>query len=138
MRHPLLLLLAVTLLLTASLAASADYAYSLVDLGPSLLAGGSTFDAASVNNFGQVTGNFFNGSNISTFLYSGGTMTDLGAAAGYTNDNQGNSINDSGQIAGTVSNASASGLMYYDGTTMHNLGAVGGETGTASDRKSVV
>jgi probable HAF family extracellular repeat protein len=127
MRHPLLLLLAVTLLLTASLAASADYAYSLVDLGPSLLAGGSTFDAASVNNFGQVTGNFFNGSNISTFLYSGGTMTDLGGAAGYTSTNQGSSINDSGQITGTMNG----NVLLYSGGVMHNLGNVGGQANTA-------
>jgi probable HAF family extracellular repeat protein len=133
MRRCVFFSLALGLFLTAALAASADLAYTLVDLGG--LAGGSYYSALGVNNLGQVTGDFYNGSNYSTFLYSGGTMTDLGAAAGYTvsgTTNTGESINDSGQIAGTVSNASASGLMYYDGTTMHNLGAVGGETGTAS------
>jgi probable HAF family extracellular repeat protein len=129
MRRCVFFSLALGLFLAGSLAASADYAYTLVNLGG--LAGGSYYSANGVNNLGQVTGSFNNGSNYSTFLYSGGTMTDLGAAAGYTNDNQGNSINDSGQIAGSVNDASGSEVMYYDGTTMHNLGAVGGQPGSA-------
>jgi probable HAF family extracellular repeat protein len=131
MRHSLLLLLAVSLLLAASLAASADYAYSLVDLGG--ITGGYSYDATSVNNLGQVTGFFGEGASTSTFLYSGGAMTNLGTA-GY-HDSQGWSINDSGQITGFVGNrvGGVGGVMLYSGGgandlggTMSNLGDMGG------------
>jgi probable HAF family extracellular repeat protein len=129
------LAIVVALLLTISLVASADLAYTLVDLGG--LPGGYSYDATSVNNLGQVTGYFGEGSNQSTFLYSGGitsgTMTDLGTA-GY-HDSQGWSINDSGQITGFVGNLAGGvgGVMLYSGGgandlggTMSNLGDMGG------------
>ena len=91
-------------LLLAATAAGAQSDYTISDLGS--LAGDSY--ANSINNRGQVTGTYYTQHGYSVFVYSNGTLTDLGnvgplgdpfkdpdhsTAAAY-------GINDSGQIVG--------------------------------------
>jgi probable HAF family extracellular repeat protein len=63
--------------------------YSLLDLGPG--------DAFGINNKGQVVGRTVT-DHVFAFLYSGGTMTDLGSFGG--SNTVPNAINDMGQVVG--------------------------------------
>src|SRR5690349_12610164 len=76
---------------------TAQAAYTITDLGT--LGGNDSF-AYGVNASGQVAGSSFkNGSFDHAFLYSGGTMHDLGVLPG-TNTSSAASINAGGQVVG--------------------------------------
>ena len=87
---------------------SAAAQYTVTDLGT--LGGPGSF-ACGINDSGQVAGYSFTSSGYIShaFLYSNGTMADLGtlggSASGWTLE-YANAINDSGQIVGDGTNAS--------------------------------
>ena len=92
-------------LLIASLTKTAlcvPFGYDIVDLGAMLSTGISS--AADINNNGQVIGQGPSGA----FLYSSGTMTNLGANKNVY------CINNTGQVVGEASGAA---FLYSDGTT---------------------
>lgn len=113
-----------------AVAGTAAPQYTLTDLGtlpgwPSALPGG-------VNKNGQVTGTDYSSMPYSTaFLYSGGTLTDLGTNGQVASN--GTAINDEGQIVGYTTNASGvqHGYLYTNGT-MVNLTSPTGPTSGAS------
>jgi probable HAF family extracellular repeat protein len=91
------------LLITAMSSLCAAQTYTITDLGT--LSGGGYSAARSVNSTGEVTGAAGNNNtNLSSvFLYSNGSMTNLGTLGGPSGI--GNGINASGQIAGYSTNS---------------------------------
>ena len=88
-------------LLLAPLAAEAQSGYTITDLGS--LYGNS--GASGVNNSGQVVGTYYTKYSYASYLYSSGSLTDLGSPGGFTVQpnhtySSPNAINDSGQIVG--------------------------------------
>ena len=96
--------------------------YAITDLGT--LPGGSRSGASSVNASGQVVGaSETSGGGTHAFLYSMGTMTDLGTLGG-TNSAAGG-INASGQVVGDAFTArSAYHAFLYSGGTMADMGTL--------------
>ena len=88
-----------------------------IDLG-AMFVGDPQSWATAINNNGQVVGQYDN-SSYHAFLYSGGTMTDLGALPG-TASSEAHGINDSGQIVGycfnNVNGAGVDAFIYNNGT----------------------
>ena len=110
---------------------------SMIDLGE--LPGGidtsnNSSEAFAINNSGQVTGyssfSYLNGSGIHAFLFSAGSMIDLGSldSSNTTYLSFGNAINDSGQVAGRSMGPGLAGFhaFLYSGGTMSDLGTFGG------------
>ena len=118
-------------------------AYSITDLGS--LGGGYTVGLA-INNNGQVTGyssiaktiptggccgNCYGGGHripctthpTHAFVWSNGTMTDLGTLGG--NYSQGLSINLSGQVVGSADTGTGSSSFLWNGTKMTALSGLG-------------
>lgn len=109
--------------------------YTIQDIGT--IPGGTTSEGTGINNFGQVTGfgDDANG-NFHGFLYTNGTITDLGVISGISSNAR--EVNDMGQVTGGAaappngiphvylwspnSNNSSSGVMY-------DLGTLGGRRG---------
>jgi len=107
--------------------------------------GGNTAYATSINDLGQVVGygdsqvpragNGFNGS-PQAFVYSAGTMTNLGGSLGGTTS-WAYDINNSGQVVGAVYNSAAhpfaqrAYLYGTGGSTATDLGTFGGNNGQA-------
>ena len=137
-----LALAASVLTTTAAPAAAAATTYTITDLGS---LGYGVSDGLAVNNNGQVTGYSFNGATVPTpgccgncyggkrkpcmahifhaFLYSNGTMADLGTLGG--NYSQGNAINLSGQVAGWANTKTgAHDAASWTGKTVVDLGAL--------------
>jgi probable HAF family extracellular repeat protein len=94
-----------------------------------ILSGGSWVDlgtlgsdpgaiAVAINNSGQVTGT---SADPTAFLYSGGSMSSLGAA-----NTRADSINSSGEIVGTYSYYTTPGAFVYNGSSISNLPTLGG------------
>lgn len=114
-------------LATVGLSAQAATTYKLTDLGT---LGGSESAGQGINNAGQVTGHASLSGNAGThaFMYSGGTMTDLGTLLGgfYS---VGYGINDAGQVTGfsDISNGDQHAFVYSAGS-MTDLGTLGGTT----------
>lgn len=81
-----------------------------------------------INNAGQITGIAETSNrNSHAFLYSNGTMTDLGTLGG--TGSQGFGINDAGQVAGTASTAdNTQHAFLYSNGTMTDLGTLSGST----------
>jgi probable HAF family extracellular repeat protein len=84
--------------------------------------------ANGINNSGQVVGASYLSDNATyhAFLYSGGTMTDLGTLIGPTNNSDANAINDNGQVVGESdayygTNGIVSYAFLYSGGTMSEL-----------------
>lgn len=75
--------------------------------------------SSGINSAGQMTGSIV-GANV-PFLYSGGTLTNLGLLPGETSA-FGQVINAAGQVAGTTNNAAQRGTFFYSGGTMIYLG----------------
>jgi probable HAF family extracellular repeat protein len=76
--------------------------YTVTDLGT--LPGGGSSGAKAINLSGEITGYAYDSSaNTDVFVYSGGSMSDLGTLGGTTA--LGNGINTSGQVAGYSTNA---------------------------------
>lgn len=119
--------LATILLLLALYASSANAAtYSVTELGT--LGGNSSYGTA-INASGQITGySLTNTGYTDAFLYSNGTMTNLGAFAA-NNGSQGFGINGLGQVAGSAGGAVGSGgyshAFIYNNGTMKDLGTFG-------------
>ena len=115
----------VLLLLGAVRNAWGQAQYTLSDLGP--LAGN---DAMAVNSSDQVVGGKNFGSGIyNAFLYSGGSMQDLGTLSPSQSYSFANDINNTGQIVGSSQQSSSGGLSYpfiYGGGTMTELTGLGG------------
>jgi probable HAF family extracellular repeat protein len=93
--------------------------------------GGSYSEGRAINNKGQITGRSttspgdpgqqFSQPNAHAFLYSDGTMKDLGTLGG--SYSAGSAINDKGEVTGTASLAGDTeyhAFLYIDGT-MHDL-----------------
>jgi len=95
---------------------SALAGYSITDLG--MLAGTTSSKGVSINDLGQVAGT----SSTRGFIYSNGTMTDLGAppVAFITSG-----MNTSGQIAGYAYVDNVLTSFLYNGGTLTTLGFVG-------------
>lgn len=116
--HALLLLAAGLSLLSTAAAAATTPAYSIVELGS---LGGGYSQAYAINNLGQIVGESTTASGaFHAFLYSGGTMQDLGTPA---TSSRATGLNDSGQIVGrfydvTTNNYRA--FVYSDGV-MHDI-----------------
>lgn len=99
---------------------------------------GESSYGGSINNAGQVSGTSYNTpiAFARAFLYSGGTMHDLGTLGGTNSNalglNEPGGLNEAGQVAGTsgLSNGSARAFRYSGvpgaGGSMANLGTLGG------------
>ncbi|NEQ24460.1 MAG: hypothetical protein F6K28_36200 [Microcoleus sp. SIO2G3] len=100
---------------TATTAATRFY-YSITDLGT---LGGSESYALSMNDMGQIVGTSQTSSgDTQAFLWQGGVMTDIGAAAGYNNSTA-RDINNLSQVigdAGTVNVSFFSSFLWSNGT----------------------
>ena len=85
--------------------------------------GGPRSLANAINNSGQVVGYAWNKSlQEYAFLYSGGTMQDLGTLPGYTYASDALDINNSGQVVGySESNGGAAHYFLLSGGTMQDL-----------------
>ncbi|HUI66607.1 MAG TPA: hypothetical protein VL087_00135 [Nitrospirota bacterium] len=121
-------MLMLTILLFAA-TVSAQPSYLVIDLGG--LGGttsvGTTSVGEGINDNGQVTGQAaITSGYIHAFLYSGGTMTDLGTLGGTTS--VGSDINNSGQIVGgaALTGDTAVHAFLYSGGIMADLGTLGG------------
>jgi probable HAF family extracellular repeat protein len=100
--------------------------YSVTDLGT---LGGATSQANAINGAGQVAGvaQIASGS-YHPFLYSGGVMTDLGVAAGFT-DGSARAINSSGQLAvseGIGGSVNGDAFLWQSSSGLTDLGNLGG------------
>jgi probable HAF family extracellular repeat protein len=108
------------------------YRYSLGVLTGLNTNGGSTSNCSAaygINNSGQIVGLAMTESNTAcAFLYSNGTMTDLGTLPGY-NESSAWAINNNGQVVGSASttNGAQHAFLYSDGT-MTDLGTLPGYT----------
>lgn len=127
----------ILLLIVGSLAATAGtlvaqrpaaQGYSITDLGT---LGGTSSEAAGVNNLGEVVGASTTATGVShAFLYRNGLMFDLGTLPGGS-DSHATAINDRGDIVG-YSGINAYGPQFRERTqgfvwadgTMHALGAL--------------
>src|SRR5437899_963006 len=91
--------------------------------------GGCCSAGLGINESGQATGWAYSANNAAAhaFLYSGGSMQDLGGLGG---NSQGNAINASGQVAGYSYLAppptyGAQHAFLYSGGSMRDLGTLG-------------
>jgi probable HAF family extracellular repeat protein len=109
--------------------------YTITDLGTF---GGTASSGNSVDARGEVTG----GANLPgdfsshAFIYSNGSLQDLGTLGPAFDDSLGNGINDSGDVAGTSEisgngNGSISHAFLYNNGVMHDLGTNGGPDSSA-------
>ena len=98
--------------------------YSVTDLGTFLVGGTSVANA--VNNLGQVVGNADSGGYAHAFLFSGGSMQDLGTLGGVASSAA--SINNAGQIVGEAltSSGAAQAFLYSGSGPMQSLGTLPG------------
>jgi probable HAF family extracellular repeat protein len=99
--------------------------YSITDLGA---LGGAISQANAINSTGQVVGQaqIASGS-YHPFLYSGGLMTDLGVAPGFT-DGSARAVNAAGQVAvseGVGGNINGHAFLWQSGSGAIDLGNLG-------------
>jgi probable HAF family extracellular repeat protein len=119
------LLLAAMLVVFGLVGVAHAQSYSVTDLGT--LVGGSFSYPLGLNNSGQVVGysDMANNSASHAFLYSSGSMTDLGTLGGqysYPQTNSGPVINDVGQVVGTAQDLNGNSQAFlYSAGTMRNL-----------------
>jgi probable HAF family extracellular repeat protein len=114
----------------AAVSSTIPTSYTIIDLGS---LGGERTSANGINNSGQVVGGSeidYTTGNTHAFLYSDGTMKDLGTLPGYP-WSYATAINDLGQIVGTIDprdyNMSFHAFLYSDGT-ITDLGTLPGTT----------
>jgi probable HAF family extracellular repeat protein len=123
--------------LSLPVAGAAWAQYYVTDLG--VLSGGNTSEAYGVNSAGQVVGFSMNTSDphgAETFLYSNGTMSDIGqyyaaypnSATGGVGWKIGGGINDNGTVAWTDNGptTTAYSFLYSGGTTVTPLDTLSG------------
>ncbi|MBV9008966.1 MAG: HAF repeat-containing protein [Verrucomicrobia bacterium] len=127
-------LLASIVLLGFSDFAQASPEYTAIDLGT--LGGVTSQGAASfgfgINNAGQIAGTSVLSDNTTNraFLYSGGSLQDLGTLGGSTSSGFG--INNTGDVVGQADTASGDRhAFFFSGGTMHDLGTLGGSNSSA-------
>ncbi|HVT13071.1 MAG TPA: hypothetical protein VHE55_12475 [Fimbriimonadaceae bacterium] len=100
---------------------TAPASYSVTDLGT---LGGTTANATAISPSGKVTGWSSDGiSSTHAFLYTNGSMTDLGVIQG-DNVSVGLSVNDSGMVVGQSGNTFAStgqAIIYTPGSGLHHI-----------------
>jgi probable HAF family extracellular repeat protein len=129
MKYPSLMQIAGLLLLAASFQLAFAQTYTVQDLGS--VVGPSGFAVArAINASGQVTGQSgpANGSAGDVFVYSNGTMTNLGALRGGGNA-FGIGINSSGQVAGGSVNKKGVYRAFISGKhKLVDIGDLGGGT----------
>jgi probable HAF family extracellular repeat protein len=102
---------------------------SLIDLGEGVSAYG-------INTAGQITGCApVSGGTLHAFLYSGGTLTDLGTLGGASSC--GDAINVRGDVTGYADTASAAHAFLVTAATMTDLGTIAGEANSAGARARV-
>jgi len=129
-----MILLMLSIFLFAS-AASAQPSYIVIDLGT---LGGTYSYAAGINDSGQVVGlSSLTGDTANhAFLYSGGTMTDLGTLGGSSGSSSSAAgINDSGQVVGSstiTGEDTVNHAFLYSGGIMADLGTLGGTYSNAA------
>jgi probable HAF family extracellular repeat protein len=117
------------ILVSVLLAVSSTFAaptYSITDLGT---LGGSFSDAYGVNDAGQVVGySTLAVSGVRGFLWSGGSLTDLGTLPGSTNS-YGTDLNEAGQVVGysTFQDSNHSRAFLWYGGSLTDLGTLGGD-----------
>ena len=109
--------------------------YTVTDLGT--LPGGTTSNANAINSSGQIAGiseqiagNI--AESVQAFLYSNGSMQDLGTLGGPTSAAYG--INDSGQVVGQadINAAGVAHAFLYSGGSMHDIDTLGSEGSVAN------
>jgi probable HAF family extracellular repeat protein len=93
--------------------------YTITDLGT---LGGSESLGFALNNSGQAAGisRIAGDEFLHAFLYSGGSMIDLGTLGNYPNSAS-YAVNDAGHVVGTSRDA-----FLYDGSSLTDLGTLGG------------
>jgi probable HAF family extracellular repeat protein len=133
MRKPIAALAVAVLLSFSGRGACGQVRYTLTDLGT--LPGGVGTFAYGINDSGQVVGSgpVGDGSGANrAFLYSSGTMTDLGTLGSASFDSSAVAINASGQVVGRSGTWSGqSHAFLYSNGTMTDLGALGGSASCA-------
>ena len=102
--------------------------YTVTDLGN--LGGSDGAIAKAINNSGEVIGYGYLSGNTyyHAFIYSGGTMHDIGTGG---IDSYAEGINDAGQVVGYASDLPGGGTVHgflYSGGSMQNLGKFGRKT----------
>ncbi|MHB1158311.1 MAG: DUF3466 family protein [Phycisphaerales bacterium] len=122
--------------LLARASAGASEQFTLTDLGT---LGESYSQALAINDSGQVVGDAFTpgdaANSVFLFLYSGGTITNLGIPLGGSGFSQSlYGINNSGQVVGGTYPIPYTGeapyrAFLYSGGAMTNLGSLGGRYG---------
>ena len=95
------------------------------------LPGGSVSEAYAINNSGQVTGYSDvagpTGPRQHAFVYSGGSLKDIGQSLTSSVNSYGYAINSSGHVTGAAydTNYSSAHAFFYDGVTTTDLGLLG-------------
>lgn len=117
----------VLLLLIVTGNAWGEILYTVTDLG--VLPG--HVEALGVNAWGQVVGGGYGINSSHAFLYSGGSVTDLGSLS--ANKSYAFGINNNGQIAGSAENTSgdARAFLWQSGSGMQEIGTLGGTQSAA-------
>mgnify|MGYP002346956449 CR=1 FL=1 len=111
-------------------AASAAPVYNVTDLG--VLPGSIGSRPSDLNNNGQIVGAISPGGTWYSFLYSGGTMTNIGTLpAPYNVGSFAFDVNNLGQVAGQSNNGYGAHAYLYSAGLMTDLGTLGGSSSTA-------
>jgi probable HAF family extracellular repeat protein len=96
--------------------------------------GGTASEAFGINRSGQITGfAFTSADDIHAFLYSTGTMTDIGVLLSGLPFSYGYGVNSSGHVAGTAYNSSynVEHAFFYNGVTAADIGSLGRQGASA-------
>lgn len=110
-------------LVLAPLSAGADPRYQVTVVGD------ASSTAYDINGAGQVVGTYGAGSGMHGFLWTSGTLTDLGTLGGANSSAV--RINDLGQIVGSADTADGTHAFFYSGGMMIDLGTLGGPSSSA-------